>query len=34
MLHTNFKGYQPIASEEEEFLRFLRYMGMVAMLVM
>ena len=34
MLHTKFQGHQPIASGEEDFLRFLPYMGMVAMLVM
>ena len=33
MLHTKFQGHQPIASGEEDFLRFLPYMGMVAMLV-
>ena len=34
MLHTKFKGHQPFGSTEEDFLRFLPYMGMVAILVM
>ena len=34
MLHTKFQGHQSIASGEEDFLRFLPYMGMAAMLVM
>ena len=34
MLHTKFQGHLPIASGEEDFLRFLPYIGMVAMLVM
>ena len=34
MLHTKFQGHQSIGSGEEDFLRFLPYMGMVAMLVM
>ena len=34
MLHTKFQGHGPIGSREEDFLRFLPYMGMVAMLVM
>ena len=34
MLHTKFQGHGSIGSGEEEFLRFLPYMGMVAMLVM
>ena len=34
MLHTKFQGHWSIASGEEEFLRFLPYMGMAAMLVM
>ena len=33
LLHTKFQGYQSIGSGEEDFLRFLPYMGMVAMLV-
>ena len=34
MLHTKFQGHRCIASGEEDFLRFLPYMGMAAMLVM
>ena len=34
MLHTKFQGHQSIGSGEEDFLRFLPYMGMAAMLVM
>ena len=38
MLHTKFQGHQSIDSGEdsgeEDFLRFLLYMGMAAMLVM
>ena len=34
MLHTKFQGYRSIGSGEEDFLRFLPYMGMAAMLVM
>ena len=34
MLHTNFQGHWPFGSREEDFLRFLPYMGMVAILVM
>ena len=34
MLYTKFQGHRFIASGEEIFLRFLTYMGMVAMLVM
>ena len=34
MLHTKFKGHWPFGSREEGFLRFLPYMGMVAILVM
>ena len=35
MLHTKFQGHRSIGSgEEEDFLRFLPYMGMAAMLVM
>ena len=33
-LHTKFQGHGSIGSGEEDFLRFLPYMGMVAMLVM
>ena len=34
MLHTMFQGHQPLGSREEDFLRFLPYMGMAAILVM
>ena len=34
MLHTKFQGHWSIGSGEEDFLGFLPYMGMVAMLVM
>ena len=34
MLHTKFQGHGPIGSGEEDFFRFLPYMGMAAMLVM
>ena len=34
MLHTKFRGNQPAGSGEEDFLRFLPYMGMAAILVM
>ena len=34
MLHTKFCGNQPAGSGEEDFLRFLPYMGMAAILVM
>ena len=34
MLHTKFQGHWSIGSGEEDFLRFLPYMGMAAMLVM
>ena len=34
MPHTEFQGHQPFGSEEEDFLRFLPYMGMAATLVM
>ena len=34
MLHTKFQGHLSIGSGEEDFLRFLPYMGMAAMLVM
>ena len=33
MLHTKFQGHRSIGSGEEDFLRFLPYMGMAAMLV-
>ena len=34
MLHIKFQGHRSIGSGEEDFLRFLPYMGMVAILVM
>ena len=34
MLHTKFQGHWSIGSGKEDFLRFLPYMGMAAMLVM
>ena len=34
MLHTKFQGHRFIGSGEEDFLSFLPYMGMAAMLVM
>ena len=34
MLHTKFQGHWFIGSGEEDFFRFLPYMGMAAMLVM
>ena len=34
MLHTKFQGHGSIGSREEDFLRFLLYLGMVAMFVM
>ena len=34
MLHTKFQGHRSIGSGEEDFLRFLPYMGMTAILVM
>ena len=34
MLHTKFQGHRSIGSGEEDFLRFLPYMGVAAMLVM
>ena len=34
MLHTKFQGHPSIGSGEEDFLRFLTYMGMAPMLVM
>ena len=33
MLHTKFQGHRSIGSEEEDFLRFLPYIGMAAILV-
>ena len=34
MVHTKFQGHGSISSGAEDFLRFLPYMGMTAMLVM
>ena len=34
MLYTKFQGHRSIGSGEEDFLRFLPYMGMAAILVM
>ena len=34
MLHTKFQGHRPFGSGEEDFLRFLSYVGMAATLVM
>ena len=34
MLHTKFQGNQPFGIGEEDFLSFLPYMGMAAILVM
>ena len=34
MLHTKFQGHWSIGFVEEDFLRFLPYMGIVAILVM
>ena len=34
MLHTKFQGHWPFGCGEEDFLRFLPYMGMAAILVM
>ena len=34
MLHTMFRENRPAGSGEEDFLRFLPYMGMAAILVM
>ena len=34
MLHTKFQGHWSIGSGEEDFLRFLPYMGMAAILLM
>ena len=33
MLHTNFQGHRHFGSREEDFLRFLPYMGIAAILV-
>ena len=34
MLHTKFRGNRPASSGEEDFIRFLPYMGMAAILFM
>ena len=34
MIHTKFQGHRSIGSGEEDFLRFLPYMGMAAILFM
>ena len=34
MMNTKFQGNRPFGSREEDFLRFLKYMGMAASLVM
>ena len=34
MLHSKFQSHRPFGSGEEDFLRFLTYMGMAAILVM
>ena len=34
MLHTKFRGNRPADSGEENFIGFLSYMGMAAILVM
>ena len=34
MLHAKFQDYRTSGSAEEDFLRFLPYMGMAAILVM
>ena len=34
MLHTKFQGNRSIGSGEEDFLRFVPYVGMATMLVM
>ena len=34
MMHIKFQGHRPFGSREEDFLRFLPYMGMAAILVM
>ena len=34
MLHTKCQDYKSVGSEEKDFLRFLPYMGVAAMLVM
>ena len=34
MLHTKFRGNWPAGSGEEDFLRFLPYIGVAAILVM
>ena len=34
MIHAKFQDHRATGSEEEDFLRFLPYMGMAAILVM
>ena len=34
MMHTKIQGHRPFGSGEEDFFRFLPYMGMAAILVM
>ena len=34
MLHTKIQGHRPFGSGEEDFLRFLPYMDIAALLVM
>ena len=34
MQHTKIQGHRPFGFEEEDFLKFLLYMGMAAILVM
>ena len=34
MLDTNFQGHRPLGSGEEDFLRFLLYIGVAAILIM
>ena len=34
MLHNKIQGHQPFGSGEEDFLRFLLYIGIAAVLVM
>ena len=34
MLHANFQGHRPFGSGEEDFLKFLPYMSMAAIMVM
>ena len=34
VVHTKFQGHRPFGAEDKDFLRFLPYMGMAAILVM